>query len=176
MKLYVVRHGKTDWNTFGRIQGDTDIPLNRIGEKQAELIRNKIEDKVDICITSPLERAIRTANIICDLEVIIDERLKERDMGEYEGVTNLKYNKQEYWNYKLNKSDYGVEPIQDLFKRVNEFLDEIKNKYADKTVLVVSHGATIRALHYCINSYTEDEDFLKLDVPNCAVFKYEIKS
>ena len=75
MKLYIVRHGKTDWNVLGKIQGCTDIPLNKIGEKQAKLIKEKIKDKVDVCFTSPLKRAISTAEILTDVKPIIDERL-----------------------------------------------------------------------------------------------------
>ena len=51
---------------------------------------------------------------------------------------------------------------------------EIKEKYSDKTILIVSHGATVRALHFALTSYKEDEDFLKFDVPNCAIFKYDL--
>ena len=46
MKIYIARHGKTDWNVSGLIQGKTDIPLNKIGEKQAEIAKEKIEDKI----------------------------------------------------------------------------------------------------------------------------------
>ena len=71
MKIYIVRHGKTDWNVSGLIQGKTDIPLNKIGEKQAEIAKEKIEDKIDICFSSPLKRAIKTAQILSDVNPII---------------------------------------------------------------------------------------------------------
>ena len=80
----------------------------------------------------------------------------------------------EYYNYNANLQTNNVEPIQDLFKRVNSFKNEIKEKYSDKTILIVSHGATVRALHFALTSYKEDEDFLKFDVPNCAIFKYDL--
>lgn len=174
MKLYIVRHGKTDWNVLGKIQGCTDIPLNKIGEKQAKLIKEKIKEKVDVCFTSPLKRAISTAEILTDVKPTIDERLIERKMGEFEGQSIMVYDSKKYWDYNGNYTDHGVEAVQDLLKRANDFLEEIKQKYNDKTVLVVSHGATIRALHYCITSFSEDEDFLKLDVPNCGVFEYDL--
>lgn len=175
MKLYVVRHGKTDWNVMGKMQGSTDTSLNEIGIKQAELAKKKIKEQIDICISSPLSRTKETASIICNLPIITDERLIERKMGEFEGKPSVLYHGHDFWNYKLNKSDYGVEPIKYLFKRVNEFLNEIKCKYSDKTVLVVSHGATVRAINFCINGYTEDTDFLSFDVPNCAIFEYDVK-
>lgn len=174
MKIYIVRHGKTDWNVSGLIQGKTDIPLNKIGEKQAEIAKEKIEDKIDICFSSPLKRAIKTAQILSDVTPIIDKRLVERNMGEFEGKPALNYDSKKYWDYKSNYGDNGVEPIQDLFNRVNSFINEIKEKYSDKTILIVSHGATVRALHFALTSYREDEDFLKFDVPNCAIFKYDL--
>lgn len=91
MKIYIVRHGKTDWNVSGLIQGKTDIPLNKIGEKQAEIAKEKIEDKIDICFSSPLKRAIKTAQILSDVNPIIDKRLVERNMGEFEGKPALNY-------------------------------------------------------------------------------------
>lgn len=174
MKIYIVRHGKTDWNVLGKMQGCTDIPLNKIGVKQAELVKDKIKDKIDVCFSSPLSRALETAKIISDVKPIIDERLIERKMGEFEGQSTVLYDSKKYWDYRGNYSDHGVEAIQDLFKRTSDFINEIKQKYNDKTILIVSHGATVRALHYCITSYTEDEEFLKLDVPNCGVFEYDL--
>lgn len=173
MILYIVRHGKTLWNELGLLQGKTDIDLSEFGKKQALLIKNKI-DKIDVCISSPLKRAIDTASIIYNGDIIIDDRIIERGFGNLEGkeVINLKL--KPYWDYKMNKSDNNVESVQDLFKRCKSFIDDLKNKYSNKTVLVVSHGATVRALNYVINGFNEDDDLLKLDVPNCAVFKYEI--
>lgn len=58
MKLYIVRHGQTDWNAKGIMQGNTDTTLNQIGRKQAERIREELKDiPIDICISSPLGRA-----------------------------------------------------------------------------------------------------------------------
>lgn len=174
MRIYLVRHGKTKWNILGKMQGCTDIPLSKVGEKQAELVKKRINDKIDVCFSSPLKRAIKTANIITDTNVIIDERLLERKMGNYEGKETRLYNGKKYWNYKLNYSDNGVEPVQDLFKRTSEFINDLKKNYKDQTILIVSHGATIRALHFCISNYKGNEDFLAFDVPNCAVFEYDL--
>ena len=174
MKIYIVRHGKTDWNVLGKMQGCTDIPLNKVGKKQAELVKTKITQKIDLCFSSPLKRAIETAKIITDIEPIIDERLIERKMGEFEGKSTRLYDSKKYWDFKLNYNDRGVEPIQDLFERAQSFINELKEKYNDKTILIVSHGATVRALHFCISSYKENQNFLELDVPNCGVFEYNI--
>ena len=80
-----------------------------------------------------------------------------------------------YWDYELNSNEHKVESIKGLFERAKKFLDKIKNKYGDKTILVVSHGALIRALHYVIVGYDSNTDFLKFNVKNAEVYKYEVK-
>ncbi len=107
MKLLLTRHGQTGWNVEGKIQGQTDTELNETGIKQAEVIREKLfNQKIDIIISSPLKRARKTAEIIArgrDIPIIIDERLSERDFGEFEGKTREEFDFDEIWNYKLNK-------------------------------------------------------------------------
>ena len=67
MKLYLVRHGQTDWNVARKFQGDTDIPLNEKGIKQSYIVKEKLNNiNIDLCISSPLSRALETAKIICD--------------------------------------------------------------------------------------------------------------
>ena len=86
--IYIVRHGQTDWNKLGKIQGHTDIELNDLGEKQALSIKEKLKDvKFDKVFSSPLKRAFKTAQIIYDGEIVSDNRLKERYNGELEGKT-----------------------------------------------------------------------------------------
>jgi hypothetical protein len=84
-----VRHGQTDWNKVGRIQGDTDIPLNLTGLAQARGAAQLIDGvQVDLIVSSPLRRAVATAHILADATtcpVVIDEGLKERSFGAYEG-------------------------------------------------------------------------------------------
>lgn len=89
MKLYVVRHGLTDWNIQNKIQGLTDIPLNAAGVKQVTKLREKIRDmQFDICFASPLRRTMQTAQIITrgQCQIIPDSRIIERSFGDFEGV------------------------------------------------------------------------------------------
>lgn len=72
MKLYVVRHGETDWNKNFLMQGNTNTDLNETGISQAKEIREKLKDiDFDVCYSSPLSRAYNTAKIICDNKVNI---------------------------------------------------------------------------------------------------------
>ena len=89
MKLYLVRHGETDWNKVKRIQGQVDIPLNQFGKRLAEETAEGLRDiPFDLCISSPLSRAHETARIILygkDIPIIKDARIEEMAFGEYEG-------------------------------------------------------------------------------------------
>ena len=89
MKIYVIRHGQTNWNIEGRIQGKTDIELNTEGTKQALKIKSIIKDyNIDLIISSPLKRARKTAEIIneaLNCPIIFDKSLEERGYGIIEG-------------------------------------------------------------------------------------------
>ena len=88
MKVYIVRHGQTDWNVQHKAQGRSDIPLNETGRRQAEELRDKIKDiKFDAVYASPLKRARETAEIATDGEykIVFDDRLMERSFGDFEG-------------------------------------------------------------------------------------------
>lgn len=177
MKLIIVRHGQTASNAKNKLLGVTDEGITEVGYKQALLVKEKLkEEKIDLCFSSPLKRTMETAHIIVgdDFLVETDDRLLERGFGELEGgSSNKKYNR-DFWNYYLNRIDYGVEPLQELFKRTNSFLSELKEKYPDKTILVVSHAATIRALHYNIVGFNESTYMLNFKVDNAQILQYNI--
>ena len=87
--IYVVRHGQTDWNLQGRCQGWHDIELNQTGIEQAEKLAKLLADvKFDVCFSSPLKRAVKTAQTIYDGNIILDQRIIERGNGELEGRQN----------------------------------------------------------------------------------------
>ena len=89
MVLYFIRHGETSWNVEGKMQGQTDIPLNENGIRLAEETAEGLRDiPFDLCISSPLSRAHETARIILygkDIPIIKDARIEEMAFGEYEG-------------------------------------------------------------------------------------------
>ena len=166
MKLYVIRHGRTPWNEKGLMQGRVNIKLSETGKKEAKDIREKLKDiSFDICISSPLKRTLETASIVTDnkYKIITDELLIERNLGEFEGKKYAEYEKLKFWDYKLNNDSYGVEPVKDILKRTSSFLNNLKEKDY-KTVLIVSHAATIRAINYNIIGYDSNTDFLDLNL------------
>ena len=176
MILYLIRHGETDYNKKGLLQGKTDIFLNEKGIKDAkELYKYFIDKNVDICFSSPLIRALDTAKIVFpNLDIIISDMISERNLGKFEGRRHEEYHFYDFWNYKLNSHEGGVETVQDLLKRSDSFLEKLKEQYSGKKIAVVSHGAFLKALHYSIVGYNEDTDFSKFSINNCEIKKYEI--
>lgn len=177
MKLYVIRHGQTDWNLAQRIQGMTDVELNETGLTQAEEAKQKLKEyPIDVILCSPLKRARKTAEIINQekkLDIICDSRLVERGYGEIEGKNFEALDLRAYFDLTLNLKTRGVEPIKTLMERVSSVLDEIKEKYKGKNVLLVTHGGTIRAINAYFNGIPEDNILKKMGYGNCEVREYE---
>ena len=143
----LIRHGLTEWNSLGKAQGISDIPLNEIGRKQAEEMGERLsqEEKWDMIMTSDLSRAVETAQIIgskIDLPVSqMDKRIREIDCGQIEGTTEEERVKQ--WGNKWSNLELGMEKFEDVTNRGRDFLEELVSTYIDKRILVISHGALI---------------------------------
>ncbi|MCR2821257.1 histidine phosphatase family protein [Lederbergia panacisoli] len=143
--ICLIRHGETDWNALGRLQGRTDIPLNSTGVRQAEECRNFLKnDQWDLIVTSPLQRAKRTAEIINEglqVELVEMEEFVERSFGDAEGMT-----RQEIDSAYPNRDVPNQEERSALNKRVMAGLEKINRKYGDKKALLVAHGGVINAI------------------------------
>ena len=177
MILYVVRHGETTWNKERRVQGISDIPLSEKGISDA-LKLQKLVDKlnIDVVISSPLSRARETAKILVNSKYPIntDDRIIERDWGLNEGAKIDEVDTIDCWDVILNTSLNSIEPIQDFMYRVSSFLEDIKIRYKDKNVLVVTHSAVVRAIHYLLGNIPEDGDLSKINIPNLRILEYKI--
>lgn len=178
MKLTLVRHGQTESNYSEICQGSSNIVLNDTGRRQCLKLRKKIKDiQYDVCYTSPLARTVETAMILIGdrVEMIPDKRLIDRDLGELEGKERSFYNAKMYWDYNLNCSDLGVEPVQSIFKRCEEFLNYIYEKHKGKNILIVGHAATIRAIRHLILKSDLTKDLLYDSIENCYYEEIELK-
>lgn len=175
MKVYIVRHGQTASNLSG-VYNLLEEDLNENGIKQAEDLSEKIKDlNYEVIYCSPLKRTIHTANIInCHKkEIIFDERLVERKHGKLSGMPWSTVDREKHWNY-YNKEKYAdEESVQELFKRVHGFLEELKNKKY-KSVLVVAHSGVSKAFYGYFNGIPEDGEFLKLGLKNGEIAEYEL--
>ena len=173
MRLFIMRHGQTQNNIHGRITGRFDEDINETGILQAE---NSIEYAksidFDIIISSPLRRAIHTAEIINykELCIRIDNRLTERDMG---SLTNSELhsniNRMDFWN--INPIiDYGnVEPMSNMFARVGDFYEDIKKHYQKEKLIIVTHEGFARVLHSYIHGIPKHGAFVEGHIANCEI-------
>ncbi len=178
MRIYLTRHGQTDYNAGDRMQGQIDIPLNQTGIEQARATREKVKDVTfDAVYSSTLGRAITTASIIGNIEpekIIKDERILEAAYGRYEGVGYYKVGlpMASYWAFpEIFPAPPGVETIPEMIRRTSSFLSELEKKDYEN-VLVVCHGGIIRV----IRGYLEDarRGFIWRPRPkNCEIFVYE---
>jgi 2,3-bisphosphoglycerate-dependent phosphoglycerate mutase len=143
----LIRHGITEWNSLGKAQGVSDIPLNEMGRKQATNIADRLslEEQWDMIVTSDLSRAFETAKIIgskIGLPIShIDERVREINCGEIEGTTEDQRVKK--WGSEWRNLELGIENVEDVSNRGIDFLKDIVCTYKGKRILVVSHGALI---------------------------------
>lgn len=173
MNLYVVRHGQTDWNIQGKIQGSTDIELNQIGINQASQTAELLKDiDFNAIYSSPLKRTFSTAELINkyhNVNIITDTRLVERGFGDFEGSKNVLYNIEEYLDYEKNLNTNNVECIQDVFGRIESFLSYIYDTYknSNSNVLIVTHGGISIAITAIINNIKKD--LASITMENCEV-------
>ncbi|PFA70718.1 histidine phosphatase family protein [Bacillus sp. AFS015802] len=156
-----VRHGQTDWNLYGKLQGQTDIPLNETGRQQAEECREALRtSRWDVLITTSLTRAKKTAEIINDslhLDMVEMDHFKERYFGEGEGMLRDERVKQ-YPDFIFP----NMETYEELVERVHKGLQKIHERFPDQKVLVVAHGAVISAIIREFHEGWEDLGHVKL--------------
>lgn len=144
MKLGFVRHGQTQWNLEGRLQGSSNIPLNDTGRVQArEAVDVLSGSGWEVVVSSPLDRARETAQIIADglgLELGPSyEMLIERGYGQGEGMVEAEA--LERWPGKIGG---GIEPLESVVQRGHRAIEQIMADYPSKNVVVVCHGTIIR--------------------------------
>lgn len=141
----LVRHGETEWNRLGKIQGKTDIPLNEAGRSQAKKCSKLVtKRKWDLIITSPLQRAKETAEIMnqrMQLPMVVMDTFEERDYGDAEGMTRVKREAS-----FPNRNYPNMETRDALIKRVEDGLTHVETAYPNSNVLLVSHGGVINTI------------------------------
>ena len=190
MRLYIIRHGETDWNRTHRVQGHTDIPLNEYGRHLAEETAEGMKTlRIDIGYTSPLSRAKETARIILGdrrAPLYDEDRIKEMCFGSYEGMCTGGEGREpgsDEFNRFFTDTEHYIPPedaetIRQLYDRTGDFLKEIceREDLQDKNILVSTHGAAMTALLNRIKGNLSVSGFWREEVPpNCAVTEVEIQ-
>ena len=176
MKLYCTRHGQTVWNAKNLVCGLPDVELTDLGRAQADTLGKELESKgIDLIICSPLKRARDTAEIInkyCHAEIAVDNRIIEQNYGIFEGTNRFS---QEFLNNKRNlayKYPSGESAIQ-VAHRAYSLIEEVKEKYSDKTVLFVCHNGVCRLINTYFNDLTNDE-YYNFGLENCGLMEFEL--
>ncbi|KAF7809803.1 phosphoglycerate mutase-like protein 4 isoform X1 [Senna tora] len=159
-EIVVVRHGETAWNADGRIQGHLDVELNEVGRQQAAAVADRLssEPKVSVIYSSDLQRAYDTALAIATrcggLEVVKDPELRERHLGDLQGIsyreaakTHPKAHKALLSGNRDQEIPGGGESLAQLYKRCTSALQRIGTKHKGERVVVVTHGGVIRSLY-----------------------------
>ena len=154
-RLLLVRHGESTWNATGRWQGWADPPLSDLGRAQAEAAAPAAAP-VDAVVSSDLRRARETATIIAaalelDGEVHVEPGLRERDVGDFTGLTRTEI--EERWPGVLAQGNASIardprfgETVEALAERVDAALRSLASTYAGQRVVVVTHGGVVRNL------------------------------
>jgi broad specificity phosphatase PhoE len=191
MNVIVVRHGETEWNASQKIQGQTDVELSETGRAQAVQTAQNIQGKkIDLILTSSLKRASETAEIIngfFNVPVIADNRIIERSFGDNEGKTKTEIDEMKKqnplidcsWDYNKNVEYDNIENVQDFFKRVYSFLDEIVERFNGKNILIVTHGGVTIPMHCYFNRIPLETVHDSSQMPklkNCDYVEYIIDS
>ena len=180
--LYIIRHGKTDWNVLHKLQGRTDVPLNEEGRRMAEAAREEYRDvHFDVCFCSPLVRAKETAEILLrgrDVPILTDSRLAEMGFGSYEGLENsfaipdCPINVLFQAPEKYTSPPGGAESLDELFARTGAFLRERADPLVreGKDVLIVGHGAMNSSI-VCRVRGLPREQFWSAGIENCRLMR-----
>ena len=178
--IYITRHGQSQWNLEGKVQGITDMPLTAKGIEQAQELAKKIKEtgiKIDEVLYSPLSRAADTAKIVAEengLPLTLEPRLIEQNFGEYEGHEWKKHPGVFHEAKKQFVYDYnGGESMLRLAQRIYNLLDELKSRSQkeNKTFLLVTHGGIARMIHSYFYSET-NEEFSSTNIDNCQIKEY----
>ena len=176
MKLYIARHGETPWNVENRVSGRTDVPLTEKGMEQARLLAHSAMGKgIEVIIASPLLRARQTAQAVSEaigVPIELDERLIELDFGSFEGGPRSDPEFQ-YTRAQFPTRYPGGESAFQLAHRVYSCLEDVKRKYAGKTVLLVCHGGVCRMVRSYFMDLTNDE-YSYYFAPNAQLVEYDM--
>lgn len=156
LRLFLIRHGETEWNVQKISQGRKDSKLTGLGVRQAELLSARLKDREFARIySSPSGRAAKTAEIVRgdkDTEIVKCEKLMEISMGNWEGKKFEDIKKLDpdglsnFWERpELYTTEYG-ETFYDVHERIVGFINDITKKHQNGDFLIVTHGITLKVI------------------------------
>ena len=153
--IYITRHGETEWNAEGRIQGHTDVPLSERGREQAQMLARRLADaRIDAAYSSDLSRAAETARVALgerDVPLAFTSDLREYNKGVFEGMTAAEYQRKFPHLFQAsmeNDLDFAPpegETIRETSHRLGRIVQQVRQQHQDENVLIVGHGGSLRA-------------------------------
>jgi len=182
-KIFIMRHGQTEWNRDGKQQGRQNSPLTEEGVQQAGLIAEKAASfQIQRLFTSPLGRALESAKIVgqaIGLEPVIDERLKESCFGLCEGLTRQQIDARfpDFWAAR-EESKWTTrwpdgESYKDVYQRVSYFAEEhLLTDSSDQCIGIMGHETTNKVLIGCLMNLSQEE-IIRLGHPNNKVYLWQ---
>jgi len=179
MKVYLTRHGETQYSLDHIVCGSTDCPLTKTGEAQALELANALKNSdcdIGIIYTSPLIRAYDTAKIIADVlgvPCIVDTRLREQNCGAYEGAVSrddAQYNKNRV--HFANRLKGGDSTLM-LAQRVYNFMDDLPRESDNGSTLIVGHACVCKMVHTYFTEIT-NEEYYDFKLGTCELREYVI--
>jgi broad specificity phosphatase PhoE len=171
-EVWLVRHGETEWSRLGKHTGTTDVALTEAGEAAARELRTRLADlDPDLVVTSPLQRARRTAELAGFPDARVDERLVEWDYGTYEGVTTAEIRRtRPGWSVWTDGAE-GGEDGEQVGARIDAALADLPS---EGRVLLVAHGHLLRALTArWLGQPVADGRLYRLDTATVSVLGHE---
>jgi len=167
-RFFLVRHGETEWNRLRKIQGISDIPLNDTGRSQAAALGDILsKHRFDLIVSSPLSRALETAQIVARKlgmpAPLVIQDLVERNYGEAEGSSGLELDTL----YPPGTEIPGREDRAEVTKRVVRTLHDLAIRHPEADILAVAHGAVIR----CVVDYAAPGEYSE-PITNCSVHSF----
>lgn len=186
MKLYIIRHGETDWNKEKKLQGQSNTSLNDYGRELASITGDALTDvHFDYVFSSPLNRSLETAKLILkdrDIKIQTDDRLKEISFGEYEGVPADEmpgdFTRQFFGEPESYVAPKGGETYEELLCRTDNFLSEVIRPLSlsepDSSVVIFGHGAMNKSILVNLQGLTVKDMWSGTFQKNCCVNIFEI--
>lgn len=181
MKLIVTRHGETEENLAGIMQGHLPGKLSEEGKIQAKKLARRLKDeKIDVIYSSDLARTVDTANEIAffhkETPLLLTAELRERKHGEFEGKKRGELNEEKVSQFRsITTAPKSGESWLQVYERAQLFLDKLIHKHKNQTVLIVSHGGFIRAMVCVIKNQPPEEIFNIDKIINTSVTIFEIE-
>jgi len=183
-RIYLTRHGETEWNRQRRFQGSKNSELTEKGILAAELLASRVEEiDLDCIVSSPLKRAYQTAEIVRGnkkIDILKHEGFQEINLGNFEG---MRWDEIEDMHgdilHRITEDPFNNrypngENLMEFYNRVEKALGEVIDRCRNKSVLIVAHGGTIKCIESYIRKFKINKDWMGNVVQNCSLSCFEV--